>query len=251
MTGWRASTSVADRFGWHRVEHAVPLDQREPPDPARLAAGGVEPHPRQPAEQRLLDAEPRIRGRPSWCGARRRGRDGPASVSARRFSSPMSAGGSRSISARNPALRSRNGRSILPLRAASPAQAHLQRHAVVAGELQRRRMTSWNAAATGRARAAPSDPCARPPAPRRGRRTSRPAPPRCGAGRSTGRTTTACGGTSTAPSRSSAARDPSPTGGPTRCSPTSRTGTPRPARSRSAPPPRGVAPRDGPRTVRR
>ena len=37
-----------DRLGGQRVEHGVPLDQREPADPARLTPCGVEPHPRQP-----------------------------------------------------------------------------------------------------------------------------------------------------------------------------------------------------------
>ena len=52
----------ADGVGWHRVEHGVPLDQRESADTARFTPSGVEPHPGQPAQQRLLVPEPLIGG---------------------------------------------------------------------------------------------------------------------------------------------------------------------------------------------
>ena len=117
-----AAHHLAEALGRDRVAHRLPLDERQGHvHPAGLAVGGVEPMGRERRQELALRVQ-------AVGGPVPGGRVHPAvhplgqPTPAVSFSSAMDDGGPRTAnSSRNESSSPRKGRSILPLRLASPA----------------------------------------------------------------------------------------------------------------------------------
>ena len=198
-----ALDELAEGVRRHRVGDAPPLDEgKDGMDPSHLDIGGVEAHPWKDRHHRCLERQPLCR-----CDAGRRVRpvvhpgrqeDLGAGVDL----GDRSTAGRSTSSSKKLSFRSRNGRSILPLRFASRGA-----QTTIAVPCRRAKSsTGWcehKAPARESCRARPSGRCGRNTARRRRPHRTRRGLRGCGCGRSRRRTTTGATATRTGSPRSS------------------------------------------------